>query len=211
MMFRLLQLADSAFPTGGFAHSAGLEAAVQLGEVPDVAGYVEEALWHAVHGVLPFVRDAHRTPDRLAELDGRAEAFLVSHVARRASRAQGRALVATAARAFEGGGEIGSWEKALKAGSLRGHLGPITGAVCAAAGVGEREALGMALHSTARGLLSAAVRLGKLGPLEAQRLHARLPMEEMMAGVPEEPTSTAPLHEVFGALHDRLYTRLFQS
>ncbi|HZH77778.1 MAG TPA: urease accessory protein UreF, partial [Archangium sp.] len=31
--WRVLQLADSAFPTGGFAHSGGLEAAVQQGEV----------------------------------------------------------------------------------------------------------------------------------------------------------------------------------
>lgn len=210
-MFRLLQLADSAFPTGGFAHSAGLEAAVQLGEVPDVAGYVEEALWHAAHGVLPFVRDAHRAPERLGELDERAEAFLISHVARRASRAQGRALLATASRAFEGASAIGTWDRQVRGGALRGHLGPVTGAVCAAAGLGEREALGMALHTTARGLLSAAVRLGKLGPLEAQRVHARLPMETWIESVPEEPASTAPLHEVFGALHDRLYTRLFQS
>src|SRR5438270_9320121 len=32
------QLVDSAFPGGGFAHSAGLEAALQLGEINGRAG-----------------------------------------------------------------------------------------------------------------------------------------------------------------------------
>ena len=42
-MWRVLQLADAAFPAGGFAHSAGLEAAVQLGAVADAAGVVDGA------------------------------------------------------------------------------------------------------------------------------------------------------------------------
>ena len=38
-MWMVLQLADSAFPTGGFAHSAGLEAAAQAGEIVRVVYY----------------------------------------------------------------------------------------------------------------------------------------------------------------------------
>ena len=40
-----MQLADSAFPAGGFAHSSGLEAASQLGQLPEA-------------GVEEFVREA---------------------------------------------------------------------------------------------------------------------------------------------------------
>src|SRR6267142_5017999 len=66
----LLQLADSAFPTGGFAHFAGLEAAMHAGTV-ELDGFAREALWQAGHGSLPLVTAAHREPSRMAVLDAR--------------------------------------------------------------------------------------------------------------------------------------------
>src|SRR6185503_15777379 len=51
----VLQLADSAFPTGGFAHAAGLEAHVQTGEVGSLAQYCAEQIDQLAHGSLPIV------------------------------------------------------------------------------------------------------------------------------------------------------------
>lgn len=210
-MWRLLQLADSAFPTGGFAHSGGLEAAVQLGEVTDLPRHLRDCVFQAAHSHLPFVRAAHRAPEALADLDARADAFLLGHTANRASRAQGRAFVATCLRAFAERPELAAWDESLRAGALRGHLAPLQGAVTRALGLSEDDASKLALHSLARGWLSAAVRLGRLGPLEAQSLHAHLPLDEALSMVPDEPTQTAPLLELLGQLHDRLPIRLFQS
>ena len=59
------QLADSAFPAGSFAHSCGLEAAWQAGEVRDVDGlrqFVREVIWQAGRGSLPLLTSAHRMP-----------------------------------------------------------------------------------------------------------------------------------------------------
>src|SRR5262245_23007249 len=98
MMWRLLQLSDSGFPMGGFAHSGGLEAACAMGEMKDVRRSVEDAVWAAAHGALPLVRRAWRGDVEGA--DAEAEAFLVVPVANRASRAQGRALAATCTTAF---------------------------------------------------------------------------------------------------------------
>src|SRR5450631_1735337 len=101
-MWRLLQLADSAFPIGGFAHSGGLEAASQAGLAPDLRAFVREALWQAGLSALPLVRAAFEEPAALPGFDARAEAFLANHVATRASRTQGRAFHSTCARVFPG-------------------------------------------------------------------------------------------------------------
>ena len=92
----LWQLADSAFPTGGFAHSSGLEAAWQHGELrgaPELKNFIEASLDQLGHGSLPFMHAAFDEPDNFPEFDRVNESFLTNHVANRASRLQGQALL----------------------------------------------------------------------------------------------------------------------
>lgn len=212
-MWTLLQLADSAFPTGGFAHSAGLEAAVQGGDVAtveDVERFLVELIDQLAHGALPLVRAVHEAPERLIEIDALATAMLWSHVAARASRAQGRALLDVAARASNA-------PELLAVRSRGAHLAPAFGLVTRTLGVPLDEALATFLHLGLRGALSAAVRLGCCGPTEAQAIHLELhpALDAALAtgrALPvEDAAQPAPIAELFGATHDRLYSRLFQS
>lgn len=208
----VLQLADSAFPTGGFAHSAGLEALRAAGELGGVEPFCAELIDQVGHGALPLVAAAHDEPGRLAELDALARATLWSHVAARASRAQGRALLDVAARSFGDPVLAGA-----RAAPLDGHLAPIFGFVTRTLGVGRDDALAMFLHLALRGALSAAVRLGLCGPAEAQAIHRRLhgALEAALEGARmrtlDDLAQTAPLIELVQTTQDRLYSRLFQS
>ena len=214
----LFQLADSAFPSGGFAHSAGLEAAMQAGEVEGARGlhrFAVEALWQAGRGSLPLVTAAHRDRAALADLDERAETFLTNHVQRRASRAQGRAFLDTAARIFPA--QVGPLREQARALGLRFHHAPLFGAALSALGAALHESQRLHLWLTLRAIVSAAVRLGLVGTHEAQALQSTLApaIDEVFtacAGLgPADLAQTAPLLDLFSATHDRLYSRLFQS
>lgn len=212
------QLVDSSFPTGGFAHAGGLEAAAQLGEVRGVAGlawYAEETLWSAGTFALPFASAAHRDLAAFPALDRRCDAYTPGHVANRASRAQGRALLRAA------GGAFGGWSAELvqltRSESLPGHLAPAAGALLGGLGLQADVAQRLVLYLAVRGVLSAGVRLGIAGPIEAQGIQARLNVqaEKVIAacgglGI-EDAAQAAPLIDLFQGHQDRLYSRLFQS
>jgi urease accessory protein len=214
-----LQLADASFPTGGFAHSGGLEAAHQAGALAGpgaVAHFLDDGLWAAGHLTLPFVAAAHADPGALVALDGAHDAALRSPIANRASRSQGRAHLDACVRAF-GGRELDGLREAVRAARSPRHLAPVFGATLGVLGVARDDALRLHLHATARGVVSAAVRLGIAGPGEAQRLQASAAatqsavLAECAGRAPADQCQTAPLADLLGAGHDRLYSRLFTS
>jgi len=211
------QLVDSAFPTGAFAHSSGLESAWQQGEIEDLDAlerFVRSSVLQAGHATLPLLNSAHRQPDRLASLDELCDVFLVNAVANRASRIQGRSLVATAERIWPSDAMSGL--KAV-AQTTCAHVAPLSGATFRVLGLPLATAQKVALFGAARAVLTAAVRLGIAGSFEAQRMqHAGVPWLEEVARrcgalTADDLAQTAPVIDILQGGHDRLYSRLFQS
>jgi urease accessory protein len=212
----LLQLVDGTFPSGGFAHSNGLEAGATLGGVDDVASFLDQVLGQATSCALPFVRAAAEAPDRLPAFDERCDATIPLAVQNRASRAQGRALAGAVARVFDHDQRILALAyHARETGPA--HHAPVLGAVFGALDITPRDAMIAYLHGAVRNVLSAGVRLGMLGPLEAQKIQLqRAPLLERLLVRAEkmgldDVAQTAPLVEIWGAKHDELDARLFQS
>jgi urease accessory protein len=137
-------------------------------------------------------------------------------VANRASRTQGRTFLATASQVFETP-RIAALAALARARETPAHLAPMFGAALASLGVARGEALGLYLYLALRGVVSAAVRLGVVGPLEAQRLQRRhgATLDAVLAACaglgPADAVVVAPVLDIMGATHDRLYARLFQS
>jgi urease accessory protein len=212
------QLVDSAFPTGAFAHSFGLEAAWQQGEVTaaSLPTFVADTVSQAGHGSLPFVCSAHDDPRGLARVDGRCDAFLRNAVANRASRVQGRAWLGTVERSFPTAAIIALCGSIRSTGGPR-HFAPSFGATLRVLDIDRRETSRLFLFGVARGTFSAAVRLGVVGTMDAQRMLAgcSTALDRVLARsdglTMEEAAQTAPLIDLWQASHDRLYSRLFQS
>jgi urease accessory protein len=215
--FLTWQVVDSAFPTGVFAHSWGLEAAWQQGEVErlgDVQAFLEAVILQTGYGTVPLLTAAHRDPAELESLDALTDAFLLNTVANRASRVQGRTLAATAARIWPSS-TMTSLRRRVELGP--GHVAPVSGAALRAMGLSLEQSQRVALFGAARGVLTAAVRLGIIGSFEAQRLqHGVGPWLDTVAAQcgglgPEDLAQPSPLVDLWQAGHDRLYSRLFQS
>lgn len=213
----LWQLADSGFPTGAFAHSAGLEAATQVGLIPDSPTLRDWLLWSAEHvlsGSLGYVNAAHRDPARLVDLDRHADTTILTSSARRASVATGNGLITSTAAAFP---VCRPLKQALRAANASTHLAPVFGAVTARLGCQLQAVQRLFAFQSLRDNLSAAVRLGRIGPLAAQALLTELGPDLLVLVARHDDDNEdmvcgrSPVVELCCGQHDQLYSRLFQS
>jgi urease accessory protein len=225
------QLCDSAFPTGGFAHSSGLEAAWQHGEVRgrvELMAFIKTSLNQLGQAALPFVTASFDAPEKLTEFDALCDAFTTNHVANRASRAQGRAFLTAVERIFPKRGiyaaSTSNGDSELKRPEDRApdavpfaHFAPVFGACLRELELSRETATRLFLFNQLRAVLAAAVRLNIVGPMEAQMLQHQLSSEaERVRQRCENLTldqiaQTAPLLDLWQGAQDRLYSRLFQS
>jgi urease accessory protein len=225
------QLIDSAFPTGGFAHSGGLEAAWQHGEVrnrSELFSFLEASLQQLGRASLPFVTAAFEEPDRIAEFDQLCDTFTTNHVANRAGRLQGKAFLTAMERIFpergahaasssNDGRALNQPQGCLLVAPPFAHFAPVFGAILQSLGVSRETTTRMFFFNHLRGLLAAAVRLNIVGPMEAQTLQQTVSRkaEEILKGwqslTLDDLAQSAPLLDLWQGAHDRLYSRLFQS
>jgi urease accessory protein len=221
----LLLLADGRLPSGGHAHSGGLEAQVSAGRVRDVdglAGFLRGRL--ATAGLVAaafaaascqaFSRSIGSPGAGWVELDRGLDARTPSPALRKASRAQGRALM-RAGRAMwpmpDAGRDLGRDP----------HQPVALGMLAAAAGLDPAAAAVAAAHGTVTGPASAAVRLLGLDPYAVHGLLARLAPEcDRIAAdaaaraddpVDDLPAAGAPLLDIGAELHATWEVRLFAS
>lgn len=169
----LLQLADSAFPTDGFALAAGLDDATLTGRVrgpEDVVVFAEETLWGVGGFGLPFVRAARADPSFHTAVDAVCDAAMRDPAANRASREQGHGFLQAAAIFSPATSRLAEESRRAR---LAGHLAPAFGAVLGLLGAADDDACRLFLFLVARSVFSSAARLGIIGTIEAQALLAR--------------------------------------
>jgi urease accessory protein len=242
----LLLLSDSALPLGSFAFSSGLESFLahrkQFNTQQRTRAFnlfLEHSLSNLASTALPYVFSAYHDSTALETLDNDVDASTPCTVARRASIAQGKALLTIWERAFalavpsDGSAAQEAASNAISAFAIaaktskpdsyglqiNGHFPPLFGAVAFALGLTEQETCYLFLLNHCKAMLSAAVRASVMGPYQSQATLASTALQkhinDLIAKHQHSRASDAavcvPAMDLWMGRHELLYSRIFNS
>lgn len=224
-LLSLLHFTDTAFPTGGYAHSFGLEHYCQAGIVRDADG-VKRFLLAQIEGsagpcdataaVAALRATRAGDADGCRRLDETVEAMKPAREFREGSRQMGRQTLRVAA-ALTGDSRLATYLEEVNEGRAPGHHAVAFGMTAGVLGWSAEDTATAFLYSTTALLVGAALRLLPIGQTDGQRLLWGL--HPVIARVAREAAhrdtaeiwSFAPGLDVQGMLHERLEMRLFRS
>lgn len=227
-----LQLTDSAFPSGRYTLSHGLESFVQAGVVSPSSGV--EGLFYLLADQLRYsvaptdgvgLTWAHRAvstgvesgdyDESLArQADLRLTSVKLNREAREASSRVGRGVLGTVLGSFAGPA-LTSYGALIRKGAVPGNVAVVMGLLTAELQVPLLDAVSAELYSFAAGWLNAAVRLGVADHRMAQAvLYRCMPTIEAAARRAclvelDDMTSCVPMVDIMSMTHEQATLRLF--
>jgi urease accessory protein len=221
----VLQLSDSFFPTGMFAHSLGLEGMVRRGWVRSLDDLEQLLLAMLTHTVIPSdgvaLVNAHRAVglgdlDEMCAIDRRLFLMKAAPELRTASQQHGRRLL-TETATFSDNQTLSEYRMRVTTRESPGTGAAAAGAVSRAVGIDVELAFAGYVHGYVTGLISAAIRLLPVSNSECQTVIHRLqPVISDQFGLIQntswhDMTSFSPELDIvsMGHVHDDL--RMFAS
>ena len=240
----LLLLSDSALPLGSFAFSSGLESFIghhrftsSAAKIAALDSFLEQSIGNVASTALPYVLAGYNDSSQLEDLDDAFDASTPCTVARRASVAQGKALLAIWEKALASSTasnkqaqiaarHVTAFAAATKSSKpdafglqLNAHFPPLFGAACLALGLGSEETAYLFLLNHAKAVLSAAVRASVIGPYQSQAILAsgklqswiRTSIDGHGGREVQDANVTVPTMDIWMGRHELLYSRIFNS
>ena len=210
---------DGTFPSGSFAFSYGVEGLAAMGAVSDrdtlsdLTQTILQQRW-ATFDRIALVQSFRACGDlaQIIRIDQEVEAATFGETQREGSRRNGSSFLATHAKL--GNATALLLRDTIRRGDALGHMSVMQGALWQSIEMDERMAQLASAYITVSGAMSAAVRLGVVGALQAQAVMSDcLPLIDQLSAAPVSDdarlSSFVPFLDIAAAQQAQADLRLF--